>query len=738
MTMRRSFVVALALVSGWLLFACAQGAPGAGKEARLDDAIRARTEVTVLMQEMAELPRDVRRPMRKLIAKGEAQQMAGNILLTKDKYAEAVKAYGLAAAFYRQALDGRKILKRLAEAHRKVDRARMLAEASGAGEKLRKVRALEINADGYEQAAAFERAIAELERARKAYEALLAPGKATTLEEAVAARTAMIATRKQVRDLPQRDRAALRRLLAEKPGETRPLAVRPEGESLSDLLGRATRAELAAAEALEEREYTPARALFAHADDLYRLAATLQKKRDRVLAARKTARDSMKLADSAFKTEARTASFERGKQSLADGDKALGEEDLDKAKRLFAAAVEFFAKAQGEAELANELAKAQDAWAGTVAAADEELLRKHVSREWAAAMNKAAEAEKKAQAGRTEAATALFKEATAALKNAAAQALTLENTAKAAPIVARLEDAVARKKKFVAEDILAELETLIPSDRRMPGLRKKVAAVPGPKKRLVVSLGTGVNMEFILIRPGSFTMGSNDGDDDEKPVHKVTITRPFYIGKYEVTQEQWQAVMGTNPSSFKGPRNPVENVSWNGCRDFLTKLREKAPGRSFRLPTEAEWEYACRAGSTTKFHFGDDEGALSEYAWYTGNSGSKTHPVGTKKPNAFGLYDMHGNVQEWCQDWHAKDYYLLSPSEDPQGPATVGSRVLRGGSWSYLARLCRSANRFWFHPLPFSASSTSGFGLCARRGRSSLYPFGGAGGLPPARFKKLT
>ena len=136
----------------------------------------------------------------------------------------------------------------------------------------------------------------------------------------------------------------------------------------------------------------------------------------------------------------------------------------------------------------------------------------------------------------------------------------------------------------------------------------------------------------------------------------MTITKPFYLGKYEVTQEQWEAVMGSNPSHFKGPKNPVEQVSWDDCQQFLVKLNAKSGGQGskFVLPTEAQWEYACRAGSTGKFCFGDDEKQLGEYAWYEANSGDKTHPVGEKKPNTFGLHDMHGNVWEWCQDWYGE------------------------------------------------------------------------------------
>jgi hypothetical protein len=173
----------------------------------------------------------------------------------------------------------------------------------------------------------------------------------------------------------------------------------------------------------------------------------------------------------------------------------------------------------------------------------------------------------------------------------------------------------------------------------------------------------------------------------------VTVSKAFYLGKYEVTQAQWEAVMGNNPSYFKGRNNPVEWVSWHDVQAFITKLNQKEGMNKYRLPTEAEWEYAARAGTTSTYSFGDDAGALGRYAWYgeDENSGS-THPVGQKEPNAWGLYDMHGNVWEWVQDRYGEHYYSNSPAIDPKGPPS-GMRVFRGGFWGNLAKLCRSAGR---------------------------------------------
>ena len=206
-----------------------------------------------------------------------------------------------------------------------------------------------------------------------------------------------------------------------------------------------------------------------------------------------------------------------------------------------------------------------------------------------------------------------------------------------------------------------------------------------------------IGMEFVLIPSGKFEMGSPVGEEGRRdydgPVHMVTIEKAYYLGKYEVTQEQWRKVMLSNPSRFKGDDLPVEWVSWNDVQEFVRKLNEMEGTDKYRLPSEAEWEYTARAGTTTRYSFGDDESDLSDYAWYSSNSNDKTHPVGQKQPNPWGLYDMHGNVWELVQDsWHYD--YNGAPTDGSAWESGDGSaRVRRGGSWGNGAWSCLSARR---------------------------------------------
>ena len=246
---------------------------------------------------------------------------------------------------------------------------------------------------------------------------------------------------------------------------------------------------------------------------------------------------------------------------------------------------------------------------------------------------------------------------------------------------ARLEAARRAEAKVAEERAAAAKEAAA----------RKAAAMP-PFRELTNSIG----IKMLLIQAGKFVMG----EVRNGPAHEVTLTKPFYLGVTEVTNAQWKAVMGEIPSDENAPDHPVERVGWEDVVGFCEKLsalsEERKAGRVYRLPTEAEWEYACRAGTKTAYSFGDDENLLGDVAWFEVNADRRTHPVGKKKPNPWGLYDMHGNAFEWVSDWyHAFPNY---PVRDPSGPARGSSRVRRGGSWNHPAGRCRSAHRHWGDP----------------------------------------
>ena len=212
---------------------------------------------------------------------------------------------------------------------------------------------------------------------------------------------------------------------------------------------------------------------------------------------------------------------------------------------------------------------------------------------------------------------------------------------------------------------------------------------------ITIHVKDGINIEMVKVEAGSFNMGATpemqDPDTDEKPVHRVTLTNNYYIGKYEVTQALWKIVMGSNPSNSKGDNLPVEQVSWNDCQDFISKLNAMT-GKRFRLPSEAEWEYAARGGNKSRGYQYSGSNTIGDVAWYDGNNSSMTHAVGTKQPNELGLYDMTGNVWEWCQDWY--DSYSSSPQTNPIGAVSGSYRVFRGGGINSSARFCHSSIRF--------------------------------------------
>ena len=226
-----------------------------------------------------------------------------------------------------------------------------------------------------------------------------------------------------------------------------------------------------------------------------------------------------------------------------------------------------------------------------------------------------------------------------------------------------------------------------------------ISSVSSGNNEISIPVKNGITIDMVKVEAGTFMMGATSEMqnplDREKPVHQVTLTNDYYMGKYEVTQALWQAVTGKNPSKFKGDNLPVEQVSWKDCQKFISKLNSMT-GRKFRLPTEAEWEYAARGGKKSRGYQYSGSSTVSDVAWYDGNSGDKTHPVGTKQANELGIYDMTGNVLEWCQDWY--DSYVRSSQTNPIGAVSGVSRVWRGGCCVSYARNCHSSSRKYLIP----------------------------------------
>ena len=238
-----------------------------------------------------------------------------------------------------------------------------------------------------------------------------------------------------------------------------------------------------------------------------------------------------------------------------------------------------------------------------------------------------------------------------------------------------------------------------PKAKHKPAPRRNSTSHSGSTVSLSAELNKLIINNMVYVSGGTFSMGAtseqgSDAFDDEKPTHSVTLSS-YYICKYEVTQALWRAVMGSNPSYFEGDNLPVEQVSWNDCQTFINRLNSYT-GRNFRLPTEAEWEFAARGGNSSRHYKYSGSNYISDVAWYDGNSGNRTHPVGTKRPNELGLYDMSGNVFEWCSDWYGT--YSSYSQNDPIGATSGSERVERGGSWFIFARDCRSSNRSSFTP----------------------------------------
>ena len=243
------------------------------------------------------------------------------------------------------------------------------------------------------------------------------------------------------------------------------------------------------------------------------------------------------------------------------------------------------------------------------------------------------------------------------------------------------------------QGVRAELDAARQEMAALAAASPAVEAAPEP----TATWTNDLQMTFVLIPAGSFDMGSESGDDDERPVRATRIDEPFYMGQFEVTQAQWFSVMESDPSQFTDDDNrPVENVSWNDAQAFIDKLNATDPSATYRLPTEAEWEYVARAGAATAYAFGDDPAELDAYGWYADNAGNTTHPVGEKQPNAWDVHAMHGGVWEWVRDRYGP-YHSGDAGESPE-PPPGNRRVIRGGSWLSPAEDCRAASRSHAHP----------------------------------------
>ncbi|MCY2991291.1 MAG: SUMF1/EgtB/PvdO family nonheme iron enzyme [Planctomycetota bacterium] len=446
--------------------------------------------------------------------------------------------------------------------------------------------------------------------------------------------------------------------------------------------------------------------------------------RRETLVAIEAAQKAQRLADGAFRTNVRPAAYRRAKELRAEGKAALKEDNFALAQQLLTNAAEAFGQSLADAAAANALGDVQQKWTSGRSAAAVDELQEYARESFQAAEDKVAVAETAAVAENLAEAAASYREALDTLNRAVTEATAARDRAdETDALVTQCKSAIAAADKPAAELLLAKLEKLAPQDSRLTDLRQAWGRLPSmntppnsPTAATLPSISNSIGMKLVLLPAGEFLMGSLDSDRgadaNEKPQHRVQITKPFYLGVYEVTQAQYQKVVGSNPSHFKGESLPVEMVSWDDAVAFCKRLsevaEERAAGRTYRLPTEAEWEYACRAGSTSKYSFGDSEAELGTYAWYNKNSIKATHPVGAKQANAWGLYDMHGNVWEWCADGYGP--YAAGAASDPSGPGLASYRVDRGGSCYGATAICRSATRNWSSP---SDRDSLGFRLAA-------------------------
>ena len=655
-------LVCLSLVAAFLL-AAGCGRTESKVPANRESAVEARNQMRTVRSQIKASGASC---LREALGRGESLEKSGGEAMEARDYAKALSSFAGASKCYQQArsVEATMEVKREAALSAKKDVEAARSAANSAFKTDARPESF-VSAGKTEKEADEALAREDFEKAGKLFVRAAADYKASQADADKLVRAELSRAARSAKQEAEAARSAASG--ASKP-ESRPAAFATAGNT-----------EKEAEEALAGEEFEKARELFVRAADGYKAAKAESDQLNRAdmsrnAYARKRDAEAERLtASAASKPEARPVSFVTAGSCMKEGEEALAREDFGKAMELFTRAADGYKAAQADAEKLCHVETARAAWSRQLAAADVALLERQAAAEFANVKSQAAAAADLAVKDPGQAAQQ-FVAATATLKEIIAQARTKENLPKAVPVVARLENALRLGDWLQSHRALGDLEQLVPSDPRMADFRAKAAALPWPKE-LTLDLGGGVTMNLIYVGPGSFSMG----EGNER--HQVTLTKPFYMGKFEVTQQQWQVVMGSNPSSNRNDKNPVENISWDASLGFVTRLNEKLSGVKVGLPTEAQWEYACRAGSSTKYCYGDSESALKEYAAYpldTDWRSSMTRLVGTKKPNAWGFYDMHGNVAEFCSDWYGQ--LPAATQEDPQGPASGSGHVLRGGS----------------------------------------------------------
>jgi formylglycine-generating enzyme required for sulfatase activity len=654
---------ALLLVAVWLLAAGCGGQPESKIPATPENASGAREQMRAIRSQVKSSGAPY---LQDLLRRGEGLEKTGSEAIEAKNFTKAISSFTEARRCYQQAvaLEAGMVSHRDAAvaAKKDVETARSAASAASKAE----ARPASYAAAGsIEKEAEDALAQEDFEKAKKLFARAIEGYKAAQAEAEKQARAEMSSA-------AQAAKKELEPLRAAASAASKPDA-RPESFTA------AANAEKEAEEAMAKEDFAKAKDLLARAAEGYKVAQTDGDKQARAemsraaYAKKKEAEAEYLTASAASKPDARPPSFVTASNTFKEGEAALAQEDFAKARDLFTRAAESYKASLTDADKAVRAETARAAWTKQLAEVDAAMMERQAATDFAKLK---AQAESAASLTATDPAQAAqqFTTATAALKDLFAKARTKENLPKAAPVITRMENALRGYDWQQAHRTLGELEQLIPDDPRMADYRTKAAGLPWPKE-LTVDIGGGAALSMVCIQPGKFSMG----EGNEK--HEVTLTKPFYIGKYEVTQQQWQAIMGDNPSSWRGNKKPLENICWNTSQTFIAKVNEKLSGLKVALPTEAQWEYACRAGTTTKFSFGDSPDTLKDYAVYPflrNYRNFETSECGSKKPNPWGLYDMHGNVAEFCNDRFGP--LTTSPQEDPQGAGAGSDRVLRGGS----------------------------------------------------------